>query len=81
MIVGTDAPSDAPTKSDLLAVQPPDSGRAAQLRALHFTLPVGHAAGPPGYDETLRELTERVFSFFEDHLGISDTSQSARSTK
>lgn len=45
-----------------------------------FTLPVGHAAGPPGYDETLRTLTERVFSFFEDHLGISDTTQSARST-
>mgnify|MGYP006274748811 CR=1 FL=1 len=46
-----------------------------------FTLPVGHAAGPPGYDETLRTLTERVFSFFEDHLGISDRSQSARRTK
>lgn len=45
-----------------------------------FILPVGHAAGPPGYDETLRTLTEGVFSFFESHLGISNTPHSAGST-
>ncbi len=32
-----------------------------------FTLSVGHATGP-GYEEELRKLTERVFSFFVEHL-------------
>ncbi len=37
-----------------------------------FVLPVGHAAGSPGYDATLQERKERAFLFFEIRLGISD---------
>ena len=72
MTVGTDPPRNLSCWP--FARRIPNRLRNREL----FTLPVGHAAGPPGYDET---LTERVFSFFEDHLGISDTSQSARRTE
>lgn len=54
------------------------AGQFAVANALQrselFVLPVGHSAGPPGYDKTLQTLTERVFSFFEEHLGLSDSS-------